>query len=155
VLEEDAKGKTTIAGRSGPVKLQLTRAGIKLLEKAGSLKIAVLETVTDPETEEDPRTPTGDRRFERVEEERTPRAGPCRPVRRWSRPIECIIGVGSTVDAITQVLNDRCGARTRFRRIARGRYAIPLPARTRSTRDRRRVPVGHQSPFDAVGAGKD
>ncbi len=35
-----AKGKTTIpGGQSGPVKMKLTKAGIKLLEKQGSLKI--------------------------------------------------------------------------------------------------------------------
>jgi Tol biopolymer transport system component len=44
-----AKGKTTIAGgKSGPVKMKLTKAGTKLLEKQGSLKIAVLVTVTIP-----------------------------------------------------------------------------------------------------------
>jgi Tol biopolymer transport system component len=44
-----AKGKTTIpGGRSGPVKMRLTKLGIKLLEKQGSLKIAVLVTVTIP-----------------------------------------------------------------------------------------------------------
>jgi Tol biopolymer transport system component len=44
-----AKGKTTIAGgQSGPVKMKLTKAGIKLLEKQGSLKIAVLVTITIP-----------------------------------------------------------------------------------------------------------
>jgi hypothetical protein len=44
-----AKGKTTIAGgQSGPVKMKLTKAGIKLLGKQGSLKIAVLVTITIP-----------------------------------------------------------------------------------------------------------
>ena len=44
-----AKGKTTIpGGRSGPVKMTLTKAGAKLLEKQGSLKIAVTVTVTIP-----------------------------------------------------------------------------------------------------------
>jgi hypothetical protein len=44
-----AKGKTTIpGGRSGPVKMRLTKPGIKLLEKQGSLKIAVTVTVTIP-----------------------------------------------------------------------------------------------------------
>ncbi len=44
-----AKGMTTIAGgHSGPVKMKLTRAGIKLLGKQGSLKIAVLVTITIP-----------------------------------------------------------------------------------------------------------
>ncbi len=44
-----AKGKTTIAGgHSGPVKMKLTRAGIKLLGKQGSLKITVLVTITIP-----------------------------------------------------------------------------------------------------------
>jgi hypothetical protein len=44
-----AKGMTTIAGgHSGPVKMKLTKAGIKLLAKQGSLKIAVLVTVTIP-----------------------------------------------------------------------------------------------------------
>ena len=44
-----AKGKTTIpGGQSGPVKMKLTKAGIKLLEKQGSLKIAVLVTITIP-----------------------------------------------------------------------------------------------------------
>jgi hypothetical protein len=43
------KGKTTIpGGRSGPVKMKLTKAGIKLLGKQGSLKIAVLVTITIP-----------------------------------------------------------------------------------------------------------
>jgi Tol biopolymer transport system component len=43
------KGKTTIpGGQSGPVKMRLTKAGIKLLEKQGSLKIAVLVTITIP-----------------------------------------------------------------------------------------------------------
>lgn len=43
------KGKTTIAGgHSGPVKMKLTKAGIKLLGKQGSLKIAVLVTITIP-----------------------------------------------------------------------------------------------------------
>jgi hypothetical protein len=42
-----AKGKTTIpGGKSGPVKMTLTKAGAKLLEKQGSLKIAVLVTIT-------------------------------------------------------------------------------------------------------------
>jgi Tol biopolymer transport system component len=44
-----AKGMTTIAGgHSGPVKMKLTKAGIKLLGKQGSLKIAVLVTITIP-----------------------------------------------------------------------------------------------------------
>ena len=44
-----AKGKTTIpGGQSGPVKMTLTKAGAKLLEKQGSLKIAVLVTITIP-----------------------------------------------------------------------------------------------------------
>jgi Tol biopolymer transport system component len=44
-----AKGKTTIpGGKSGPVKMTLTQAGTKLLEKQGSLKIAVLVTITIP-----------------------------------------------------------------------------------------------------------
>ena len=44
-----AKGKTTIAGgKSGPVKMKLTKAGIKLLGKQGSLKIAVVVTITIP-----------------------------------------------------------------------------------------------------------
>ena len=44
-----AKGKTTIpGGQSGPVKMTLTKAGAKLLEKRGSLKIAVLVTITIP-----------------------------------------------------------------------------------------------------------
>ena len=44
-----AKGKTTIpGGQSGPVKMTLTKAGAKLLEARGSLKIAVLVTVTIP-----------------------------------------------------------------------------------------------------------
>jgi hypothetical protein len=44
-----AKGKTTIpGGQSGPVKMRLTKAGTKLLEKQGSLKIAVLVTITIP-----------------------------------------------------------------------------------------------------------
>jgi hypothetical protein len=44
-----AKGKTTIAGgKSGPVKMTLTKAGTKLLDKQGSLKIAVLVTITIP-----------------------------------------------------------------------------------------------------------
>jgi Tol biopolymer transport system component len=43
------KGKTTIAGgQSGPVKMRLTKPGIKLLEKQGSLKIAVTVTITIP-----------------------------------------------------------------------------------------------------------
>ena len=43
------KGKTTIpGGQSGPVKLRLNKAGAKLLEKLGSLKIAVTVTVTMP-----------------------------------------------------------------------------------------------------------
>ncbi len=42
-------GKTTIAGgQSGPVKLRLNKAGAKLLEKHGSLKIDVTLTVTIP-----------------------------------------------------------------------------------------------------------
>ena len=41
--------KTTIAGgQSGPVKMKLTKAGIKLLGKQGSLKITVLVTITIP-----------------------------------------------------------------------------------------------------------
>jgi Tol biopolymer transport system component len=44
-----AKGKTTIAGgQSGPVKMRLTKPGIKLLEKQGSLNIAVTVTITIP-----------------------------------------------------------------------------------------------------------
>jgi Tol biopolymer transport system component len=44
-----AKGKTTIpGGQSGPVKMTLTKTGAKLLEKQGSLKIAVLVTITIP-----------------------------------------------------------------------------------------------------------
>ena len=44
-----AKGKTTIpGGKSGPVKMKLTKAGIKLLEQQGSLKIAVLVTIKIP-----------------------------------------------------------------------------------------------------------
>jgi Tol biopolymer transport system component len=44
-----AKGKTTIpGGKSGPVKMTLTKAGARLLEKQGSLKIAVLVTITIP-----------------------------------------------------------------------------------------------------------
>jgi Tol biopolymer transport system component len=44
-----AKGKTKIpGGKSGPVKMTLTRAGAKLLEKQGSLHIAVLVTITIP-----------------------------------------------------------------------------------------------------------
>jgi hypothetical protein len=44
-----AKGKTTIpGGKSGPVKMTLTKAGAKLLEKQGSLKIDVLVTITIP-----------------------------------------------------------------------------------------------------------
>jgi hypothetical protein len=40
---------TTIAGgHSGPVKMKLTKAGIKLLGKQGSLNIAVLVTITIP-----------------------------------------------------------------------------------------------------------
>jgi len=43
------KGKTTIpGGQSGPVKMTLTKAGAKLLEKQGSLKISVLVTITIP-----------------------------------------------------------------------------------------------------------
>ncbi len=43
------KGKTTIAGgKSGPVKMRLTKAGAELLEKQGSLKIAVTVTITIP-----------------------------------------------------------------------------------------------------------
>jgi TolB protein len=43
------KGKTTIpGGQSGPVKMRLTKAGVKLLEKKGSLKVAVAVTVTIP-----------------------------------------------------------------------------------------------------------
>jgi hypothetical protein len=43
------KGTTTIpGGQSGPVKMRLTKPGIKLLEKQGSLKIAVLVIVTIP-----------------------------------------------------------------------------------------------------------
>jgi Tol biopolymer transport system component len=43
------KGKTTIlGGQSGPVKMRLTKPGIKLLEKQGSLKIAVTVTITSP-----------------------------------------------------------------------------------------------------------
>ncbi len=44
-----AKGKTTIpGGQSGPVEMTLTKAGVKLLEKQGSLKIAVTVTITIP-----------------------------------------------------------------------------------------------------------
>jgi Tol biopolymer transport system component len=44
-----AKGMTTIAGgHSGPVKMKLTKAGIKLLGKQGSLNIAALVTITIP-----------------------------------------------------------------------------------------------------------
>jgi Tol biopolymer transport system component len=43
------KGRTTIAGgQSGPVKMTLNKAGSRLLEKQGSLKIAVLVTITIP-----------------------------------------------------------------------------------------------------------
>ncbi len=43
------KGQTTIpGGQSGPVKMKLTKPGIRLLEKQGSLKIAVLITITSP-----------------------------------------------------------------------------------------------------------
>ncbi len=43
------KGKTTIpGGQSGPVKMRLTKAGVKLLEHQGTLKIVVAVTVTIP-----------------------------------------------------------------------------------------------------------
>jgi Tol biopolymer transport system component len=43
------KGKTTIpGGRAGPVKMGLTKAGVKLLEQKGSLEVAVAVTVTIP-----------------------------------------------------------------------------------------------------------
>ncbi len=44
-----AKGKTTIpGGQSGSVEMKLTKTGIKLLGKQGSLKIEVLVTITIP-----------------------------------------------------------------------------------------------------------
>jgi hypothetical protein len=76
-------GKTTIpGGRSGPVKMKLTKAGLKLLGKQGSLRWPRHDH--DPGAEEDHRTPPSDRRLEENQEE----ARRCLKTARKARPAE-------------------------------------------------------------------